>query len=276
MAPVPFADIAKKSNEVINDDFHLSGYQFKAKQKTNWNGAVFSSQVDLFPKGEDKIQTPAKLTWKLPSPLGCPVVAVDKLELDKTGAAKLEISTEKAYPKLKIDSKVDLKDITKATAGFTYSGIAATQLKLETKVSNPQDFTFEATREQGPATLGLKYSSSQTSPDVAANFANGPFFASLVAKDAFKSFAANALYKVNDDVKVAAIYNAGGKQNGQFALAASFQVKNGPLLKAKVQQDQSISVGVKHSIAKGFTVLGGGKYDTAKGNFGYGVQLSIE
>ena len=63
--------------------------------------------------------TPAKITWRLPAPLGCPFVVIapnllhsashlrrranrpsdqDKLEVDKKGGVKLEGSTEKVPP----------------------------------------------------------------------------------------------------------------------------------------------------------------------------------
>eukprot|EP00933_Yihiella_yeosuensis_P035379 TRINITY_DN288_c0_g2_i1.p1 TRINITY_DN288_c0_g2~~TRINITY_DN288_c0_g2_i1.p1 ORF type:complete len:276 (+),score=86.03 TRINITY_DN288_c0_g2_i1:76-903(+) len=275
MAPVKFDDIPKTSNEVLNDDYFPAGYQLKAKQKTSFNGAVFSSQVDLFPKGGDKIVTPSKLTWKFPTPLGCTAFCIDKLEVDKSGGLKLEASSDKAYPKLKLECKSDLADINKIVGGLTYTGLADTQLKLETKPTNPQDFTCEVTRAQGPATLGLKYAAS-TGPDVGVRFTQGPFFASVLAKGAGSSFVANGFYKASDNLKCACTYTALGKQNGNFAVGVAYDVKKGTTIKAKVQQDQSVTVNVKHALAKGFTVVGGGKYDTAKGSFGYGVQLSVE
>eukprot|EP00933_Yihiella_yeosuensis_P035380 TRINITY_DN288_c0_g3_i1.p1 TRINITY_DN288_c0_g3~~TRINITY_DN288_c0_g3_i1.p1 ORF type:complete len:294 (+),score=75.67 TRINITY_DN288_c0_g3_i1:57-884(+) len=275
MAPVKFDDLPKTSNEVLSDDYFTAGYQLKAKQKTSFDGAVLSSQVDLFPKGESVV-TPAKLTWKLPKPLGCSFFAIDKLEMDKSGGLKLEASTEKAYPKLKFDCKSDLKDASKIFAGLTYTGLADTQLKFETKPLAPQDFTAEVTRAQGPATIGLKYSAASGSPDVGVRFVQGPFFASVLAKGGFKTFAVNGFYKASSDLKCACSYQHGGKTTGNFAVGVSYDVKKGTTIKAKVQQDQSVTVNVKHAVTKGFTVVGGGKYDTAKGSFGYGVQLSIE
>jgi len=48
------------------------------------------------------------------------------------------------------------------------------------------------------------------------------------------------------------------------------------LYKEKVAQDQSVCCSVKHSIAKGFTVLSGLKCNIKRGDCSYGVQLSIE
>ncbi|CAE8585120.1 unnamed protein product, partial [Polarella glacialis] len=61
--------------------------------------AVLTSQVDFFP-AKESCQTPARLTWKLPAPLGFSAVCVDKLEMDKAGKFKLEASTDKAVENL--------------------------------------------------------------------------------------------------------------------------------------------------------------------------------
>ncbi|OLP99588.1 hypothetical protein AK812_SmicGene17848 [Symbiodinium microadriaticum] len=97
---------------VLNDDYQTKGYQFKAKQKTEFQGAVVTSAVDLFPPKEPperkdaaslsrrrhlespespdpevcqetSVMTPAKLTWRLPQPFGVKAVCIDKLELDR-------------------------------------------------------------------------------------------------------------------------------------------------------------------------------------------------
>merc|ERR1711972_457235 len=91
MAPVKFDDIPKVANEVLNDDYQVSGYVFKAKQKTSWGGSVLSTQVDLF---QEKCATPAKLAWKLPAPFGRTAFCVDKFEMDKGGKFKLEASSD--------------------------------------------------------------------------------------------------------------------------------------------------------------------------------------
>ena len=38
----------------------------------------------------------------------------------------------------------------------------------------------------------------------------------------------------------------------------------------------SLSAQVKHEVSKGFTLIGGGKYDTKKGDYTYGLQVSVE
>merc|ERR1712083_661975 len=98
-----------------------------AKQKTNLDGAVVTTAVDLF--GKD-CATPAKLTWKFPKPFGLSGICVDKLEMDKGGKFKFEAVVDKdmhSVKDLKLEIKSDLVDLTKATGGFTFTGIADTQ-----------------------------------------------------------------------------------------------------------------------------------------------------
>jgi len=279
MAPVKFDDIAKTANEVLNDDYQTSGYQFNAKQKTSWDGAVISTAVDLFP-GKDGCMTPAKLTWKFPTPLGCSAFAIDKLEMDKSGGMKLEMSSDKAYKGLKLECKSDLKSTTKIVGACTYTGIADLLLKLETKATNPQDFVVEVSKAQGPANVAVKLTQQSVCksylPDVSVRVLTGPLFASIVAKDALSTFSAACHYKATSELRCAAAYTYGGKENGSCSVGVAYEPKKGTVLKAKVQQDQSIHCSVKHVLSKGFSVLGGLKYDTAKGIPSYGFKLNVE
>lgn len=272
MAPVKFDDIAKTSNEVLNDDYQTGGLQFKAKQKTSWDGAVITSAVDLVP-GKDCV-TPAKLTWKIPKPLGFAALCIDKLEMDKSGGLKLEASSDKVYEGLKVECKSDCKDPAKIAAAFTYTGLADTQLKFDTKALNPADFTCEVTRAQGCATLGVKCTAATlTAPDLGLRLTQGPLFASLCVTGNFSTYAASCFYKVSDEVKCAANYTHGGKKSGSFTVGLAYALKSGTTLKAKLDQDQAVSCSVKHSLSKGFTLLGGVKYGK---DVTYGLQCSIE
>lgn len=278
MAPVKFDDLPKPANEVLNDDYHASGYQLKAKQKTSWQGSVVTTAVDLFP-GKEAVQTPAKLTWKLPS-VGIAGLTVDKLELDKAGKFKLEAVADKALHQvadLKLEAKSDLVDMSKATLGFTYSGIADTQVKFETKPLAPADLTFEVTRNVQNAIIGVKWAgvANLATPDVGLRVSSGNIALALLAKEQFKSFYAHGFFKASSELKLAASYQHGGKASGSLSAGLSYTVKPGTLLKAKVQQDGSVTGTVKHEVSKGFTVLVGGKMPS-KGPLTYGLQLSIE
>merc|ERR1711972_865775 len=206
---------------------------------------------------------------------GITAFSVDKLELDKGGKLKLEASSGKLYPGLKVDYKSDLEDVNKVVVGHTYTGLKDTQLKLEHKLMKPQDFTGEVTYSAGIATCGVKFTSAIPSggiPDFGVRFLSGPFFCSLLAKEKFGAFSAHGFYKATPDIKCAATYQHGGKASGNFTLGLSYK----GLYKVKVAQDQSICCSVKHSVAKGFTLLTGAKYSCKKGDYSYGVQLSIE
>lgn len=279
MAPVKFDDIAKTAKEVLNDDYQISGYQFKAKQKTSFDGAVLNSTVDLFP-AKDSCMTPAKLSWKLPTPLGSKLFSLDKVELDKAGSVKVEASTDKVMKDLKLECKTDVSDVSKLVAGITYTGIKDAQLKLETKAMKPQDFVCEATYAacvSGAAvTCGVKATASTlTAPDLGARVLYGNFFASIYAKEKFGAYSAGCHYKCSDKMRWAATYEHGGKLNGQCSLGVAYDVAAGTKVKAKVAQDQSISCSVKHDVTKGFTVVAGAKAN-ATGICSYGLQLSVE
>merc|ERR1711972_853649 len=176
------------------------GYVLKAKQKTSYGGAVLSTQVDLFSGKDPKaVATPAKLTWKWPTPFGIKQANIDKLEVDKGGKFKLEASSTEVHPGLKLDCKSDLADVNKVMAGFTYTGLKNAQVKFECKALKPQDFTGEATYTKDIATLGLKMNSTILNggaPDVGLRVLSGPFFCALVSKDKFKAYNASASYKV--------------------------------------------------------------------------------
>jgi len=275
MAPVKFDDISKTANTLLSDDYQEKGFVLKTKQKTSWDGAVVSSQVDLF--GKDAVQTPAKLTWKLPTPFGCSFGCIDKLELDKAGKMKLECSTDKVHKDLKVEVKSDLVDPSKATAHCTYTGLKGYQMKLDAPPMDPMNFTAEVTYAHGPCTVGAKCTpNTLTAPDLGVHFLKGQYFCSLVAKDKLSVYTAHGFYKANDKLKCAATYAHGGKSSGNCSLGLFYELMKGTTVKAKVAQDQSVSCSVKHEVSKGFTLIGGGKYDTKKGDYTYGLQLSVE
>jgi len=274
MAPVKFDDIPKEATSILNDDYQTSGYQLKTKQKTNWQGAVFSTQVDIF--ADDKCSTPAKLTWKLPQPFGCPYFCVDKLEMDKGGKFKLEASKDGLAKGLKVEVKSDLADLNKVVLAKTYTGIDNTSVKFECKATNPKDFTAEVTYAQKQVTGGLKVGSAVLKgglPDVGVRFTQGPFFAALMASKDLSTFAASASYKATPEVKVAATASA-TKKDGFSAATVGVLCKG--LYRAKASTDGSVCMSAKYLVAPGVSALGGVKYGSKDGALSYGVQLSLE
>jgi len=270
--PVKFDDVPKVATELIKDDYHTSGLVLKTKQKTSYGGTVLSSQVDLF---SDACATPAKLTWKWPTPFGVKQAFIDKLEVDKAGKFKLEASSSELHPGLKLEVKSDLQDISKIATGFTYTGLKNAQVKFECKALSPQDFTGEATYTKDIATFGFKLNSSILNggaPDFGIRLLSGPFFGALLATDKLKTYNASVFYKVNADVKCAATYQHGGKANGAFTVGLGYK----GIGKVKIDQNQTVSCSVKHSVSKGFVLLGGASYNAKKGDTNCGLQLSIE
>eukprot|EP00747_Dinoflagellata_sp_TGD_P165485 gnl/TRDRNA2_/TRDRNA2_186804_c0_seq1.p1 gnl/TRDRNA2_/TRDRNA2_186804_c0~~gnl/TRDRNA2_/TRDRNA2_186804_c0_seq1.p1 ORF type:complete len:281 (-),score=83.11 gnl/TRDRNA2_/TRDRNA2_186804_c0_seq1:193-1035(-) len=278
-APVKFDDIPKVANDVLNDDYQTAGFQLKAKQKTNWDGAVATTTVDLETLSKGSTNS-SKLSWKFPKPFGLAGLSIDKLEMDKAGKFKLECVADKGLHKvadLKLEVKSDLVDPAKAVTGITFTGLKDQMVKFETKPMKPDDFTAEATRKIGLFTVGLKFGAANlTKPDLGVRCLSGPYFASLLVKEKFSVFSLNAFYKVNADAKVACAYEQGGKKSGNFSVGLAYALKPGTTLKAKLQQDQSVSASVKHDLAKGLTITKGVKYDTKSGSYTYGLQVSVE
>jgi len=277
MGPVKFDDIPKTSNEVLNDDYQ-QGYLFKAKQKTSWHGSVVTTAVDILP-GQDKApMTPAKITWRLPAPLGCPFVVIDKLEVDKKGGVKLEGSTEKALKGLRIELKPELSDVMKTKTGLIYSGLKDARLALDLKGIGVQDAVAEATFQSGPATLGAKIAAPWC-PDFGLRVLHGPFFASLLAKEKFSCYTASCHYKAADNLRLAANYTYGGKKtskDGNYTIGLMYACNKNTTMKVKLDHNRAISCSVKQVFAKGFSALGGVKYDSKTGTPTYGLQISVE
>lgn len=278
MAPVKFDDVPKAATEVLNDDYQCSGFAFKAKQKTTLGGAVATTAVDLWP-GKGDVQTPGKITWKFPKPFGLSGVSIDKLEVDKAGKLKLEVSADKAAHKvadLKVETKSDLEDPMKATVGVTYTGLKNAHLKIDTKALTPQDFTAEASYKIDVATVSTKFTlKTLTAPDLGARVEYGPAIVSLMAKHKLSVFTASACFKAHANTKLACTYEHGGKSSGNFGVGLVHKLEQGTQLKAKVTQDGTVHGSVKHDLAKGFTVTKGFKY-AKSGDFSWGLALSVE
>lgn len=273
MAPVKFDDLQKVATEELNDDYQTSGYVLKAKQKTSLSGVVLSHQVDFFDKSHP---TPAKITWKIPKVAGGRV-SIDKLEMDKGGNFKFEASSDKLYPKLKVDCKSDLKSINKVSLGCSYIGVPDAQMKFECKAMKPTEFNGEAMYAKGIATCGVKFNNAILKgglPDVGLRVRSGPLFCAVVAKDQFGAINAAGAYKACPDVNCAASGSYVMKtKDTNFTVGMSYR----GLLKAKVSQDQSVCLSAKHSFAKGFTMIGGLKYSVKNRSLtSWGLQLSVE
>merc|ERR1712048_989470 len=97
-----------------------------------------------------------------------------------------------------------------------------------------------------------------------------------IAKEKLSVYTAHAHYKASPELRCSATYEHGGKKSGSFSLGIAYDVQKGTKIKAKVQQDQSVSCTVMHELSKGFKVLAGGKYDIKSGKHDYGLQLSVE
>lgn len=278
--PVKFDDLTKPGTKVLNDDYQVRGFQFKTKNKTGWDGATVTTAVDLFDKGG---ATGAKITWKLPSPMGIKGISIDKLEMDKTGATKAEAVLDKSFhrvPDLKLELKSALSDPNGLSSGMTFAGIKDTLVKAEFKPlavgKVKESVVLEVTKDfSGGTSAGLRLKGcSPPQPELAVCGAGGPCFMALTASNMFKSFGVFYLHKLKD-LTIVTAFQRGTKKDDGFSAAVAYQVRPDTSVKAKLQQDMSVSASINHEVCKGFTVLGGGRF-SGKESFSFGMQVSVE
>lgn len=272
MAPVKFDDLNKTAKSVLSDDYINMGspFQFKAKQKVCC-GTV-TTTVDLNQDGKNA--TSGVVSWKLSNPMGINGLSVDKFEYNKNGGMKFEGTLNNSLHKVKglaVEFKTDLKDpLGNLKKGITYTGLPDTQVKFETAVLKPDQFTAEVTRVQGPATIGAKVKGSNV--DVGMRVGMNGFFTSLVATKGFSTFEGAIHYKVKDTLEVAAL--ATKSNDGVSATGGIKFVLNDTLtLKAKATDKGVATALATYKPAKGFTVHSGASFGK---DVSYGVQLNIE
>lgn len=280
--PGKFDDLTKPGTKVLNDDYQVKGFQFTTKNKTGWDGATVSTAVDLFDKGG---ATGAKITWKLPSPLGLKGISIDKLEMDKAGATKAEAVLDKNFhkihPDLKLEIKTALSDPNGLSSGMTFSGIKDTFVKAEFKPMAvgkvKESVVVEMTRDfSGGTSAGLRLKGcSPPKPELAVCGAGGPCFMALTASDMFKSFGVFYLHKLKPHLTIVTAFQRGTKKDDGISAAMAYQVRPETTLKAKLQQDMSVSASINHQLCKGFTVLAGGRF-SGKDSFSFGMKVSVE
>lgn len=272
MAPVKFDDLNKVAKSVLSDDYinMKSPFQFKAKQKACC-GTV-TTTVDLNQDGKNA--TSGVVSWKLSNPLGITGLNVDKFEYNKSGNMKFEGNIGKSIHKvdgLSVEFKTDLSDpLNKLTKGLTFTGVPDTQVKFETLIMKPDQFTAEVTRAQGPATVGVKVKGSNV--DVGMRVSTHGLFASLVATKGFSEFEGAAHYKVNKALEVAATATKGGK-GIEATGGIKFTLNDVLSLKAKADNKNVVTALATYKPAKGFTVHSGASFGK---NIEYGVQVNIE
>lgn len=276
--PCKFGDLSKKAADVLNEDHQTKGYAVSNKQKTGWDGAVVTSSVDLF-SGKGDVTSAGKVSFKFPKPGGMNGLSVDKFEIDKKGAMKLEATLGADLHKvkdLKVELKTNLLELESVTKGITFTGVKDTQIKAEFKPLKPKEFSAEVTRTvtEG-ATVGVKFVGAGAL-DVGVNVTKGPVFAALTAGEAFKVFNIFSSYTVNDKITAAVTFQQGGKNTGTWTAGSSFDLQKGTSIKSKIDNQRVASVSVKHDISKGVSILAGVSYDVKNGSSSNGFKISVE
>jgi len=221
-------------------------------------------------------------------PFGISAFNIDKFEFKDSGKIKVETSSawaEKHVPGLTIECKKDADNVFDAlldkcdaipqnvSVGFTYTGLADTQIKAETKLADVNQFTAEVMRTVKDSKLGVKFN-SKNHPDLGVSHTQGKAFVALVAKQCV-NVRLNGAYTIDDKTKLAVACNVHGADQGQFAVGLERKVREGWTLKAKVEQDKSLTASLKRQTG-GVSLLSGVKISESGHSYAYGFQCIVE
>jgi len=279
MSSAKFDDIAKLVKDALEEDYVTAGCQFKLKKKTC--DAAIEAVVNHG-------STPGYVKLKLPKPFGISAFNIDKFEFKDSGKIRVETSStwaQKHVPGLTIESKKDADNVFDAllnkldsipeslSVGFTYTGLADTQIKAETKLADVNKFTAEVMRTVKDSKVGVKFNSTNN-PDLGLSHTQGNAFVALVAKQC-ANVRLNAAYKIDDKTNLAAACNVHGAGQGQFTVGVERKLGEGLTLKTKIEQDRSLTASLKRQ-AGGVSLLGGVKVADSGKSFAYGFQCIVE
>lgn len=257
-----------------------NGVQLRVKKDTDFDkdakfaGTAVNVAVDLWPpKSKDK--TPARITWRIPNPGGLQGLCVEKLELDKAGAARLELSADASAHRLnglRVDARADLMDPKRSTdfspagfaetlsksmvTGFTYTGFQGTVMKASVKPGQAvserslRDLTAECTKSlpSSGVTLGLKLTpgSSRPSPaltswaDLGIRATRGPISAAVATQEGMTSLGIYSVLRASSSCRFATSCTRLGKKDSQCNAGIAYQLSPTTVLKAKVVAPASV------------------------------------
>jgi len=280
MTSTKFDDISKPVKDLLEEDYTTAGCQFKLKKKTGFNDAAIETVVNHGSTGHVKL--------KLPKPFGISAFNIDKFEFKDSGKIRVEGSTtwaEKHVPGLTLEWKKDADNVFDAvldkcdvipqnlSVGLTYTGLADTQIKAETKLADVNQFTAEVMRTVKDSKVGVKFN-SKNNPDLGFSHTQGPAFVALVARQC-ANVSLNASYKIDDKTKVAAACNVHGADQGQFAVGLERKVGEGLTLKVKVEKDRSLTKSLKYKTG-GMSLVSGVKISDSGNSRAFGFQCIVE
>jgi len=281
MSATKFDDIAKVVKDALEEDYTTTGCQFKLKKKTGFHDAAIEAVINHG-------STPGCVKLKLPKPFGISAFNIDKFEFKDSGKIRVETSStwaEKHVPGLTIECKKDADNVFDAlvntcdsipqnlSVGFTYTGLADTQIKAETKLSDVNQFTAEVMRTVKDSKLGVKFN-SRNHPDLGFSHTQGHAFVALVAKQC-ANVRLNGAYTFDDKTKLAVACNVHGADQGQFAVGVERKVAEGWTLKTKVEKDRSLTASLKRK-SGGVSLLSGVKISESGKSCAYGFQCIVE
>jgi len=270
--------IAKPVTDILNKGYTTSGCQFKIKAKTSLNDAAVKAVVDV---SDTNV---GRLKWAVPKPFGLEKVSIDKLEFDSAGAVNTEVTSTVANGcSLQLKTELnELKNVLKnfkevgdTAVGVTYTGIADTTIKVETKLADPAQFEAELTRTFNATTVAVKCEGTRV-PDVGLSHTQGPLQLVLKANQ-LSNLTCLGSYELDKDTQLATSCVLRGSESGAVSVGFQHQMAGGWALKAKMESDNSVSASLKHSV-DGLTLLTGARFspNSSQAGWGFGFQCTVE
>jgi len=276
-----FDDIAKSVKDLLEEDFPTAGCQFKLKKKTAFHDTAIEAVVNHG-------STPGYVKLKLPKPFGISAFSIDKFEFKDSGKIRVEGSTklaEKHVPGLVVEWKKEADTVFDAvvdkydsvpqnvSVGVTYTGVADTQIKAETKLADVNQFTAEVMRTVKDSKVGVKFNSKNI-PDLGLSHTHKNAFLALVAKQC-ANVRLNGAYTIDDKTKVGVACNVHGADKGKFAAGVERKLGDEWTLKTKVEEDRSVTASLKYN-SGGVSLLTGVKISDSGKSRAVGFQCMVE
>jgi len=268
-APVPFSDIAKPANDLLNKDFYHTqatnleikskapnGVAFNVKGKSAHDGPISGS---LEGKYADKASgLTLTQTWTTANSLDT------KLELDNsiTQGLKAEVLTNYLPAKQAYGGKVNL-----------FYKQPSVHTRLFTDVLKGPTATFDATIGHEGFLVGGEagYDVSKaaiTKYALAAGYSQSTYAAAITATNNLSLFSASYYHKVNTEVEVGAKATWDSAQNSNVGLEVASKYKLDPssFAKAKINDRGIAALAYNVKLGTGSTLGLGASFDTQNMN----------
>lgn len=249
-----FADIAKPSNDLLNDDYTS---KVTLKCKKNAGPVAVTIETD---QGEG-----GALSSKVGTKFAYANFNVDKGQFTADGGRVMETSLN-----INPNVKMSFKSNKGADVGIDYTkgGLYATGtldvMEMSKLSTSACVGVGSGVKVGGDATYALSGGSGLSSFTLGASYSTGPLYASMTATNKCSTFNLGCTYKVSDDLTLASkTVHSSAKMIDCVAMGGAYKVGGVGTLKAKVGSDGNVSACVIHEIAPKVTLVASGSVSSS-------------